>query len=213
MLGYFYKEILYFFLINKSIFQSLNFYFVCTNVLELFLVYLQIIKFFSTQLTTWYFCYNYFMFFSPAFYKKEFFFIKNLINLITLCWVLNFLLIIFIIFPVTFQFFENFESLLIQNSLHFEIKIFEYFNFFIKTYYFIQYYSLSFLFLIILTENLLFFINYTKKFRKLIFFLLLLFTILNTFELIYQLLFYFFVCFFYELQIFLKIFKKNIKIR
>ena len=78
---YSYKEILLFFIlikptINNNFFNKeiCIFYFICTNLTEIFLVYLKLVYFIISQILIFYILYHFFYFFSFAFYTKEYFF-------------------------------------------------------------------------------------------------------------------------------------------
>jgi sec-independent protein translocase protein TatC len=211
---YYYKEILFFLLISALINKKNvhDLYFVYTGVTELFVVYLKLIQFFSLQVVTWYLFYHLFLFLIPALYKAEYVTLKNLLLLLTLYSIANFLLVIAVIFPVTWEFFENFQKLFTVNySIYFEVKISEYFQFFFNTYFFIQNYSLSFIIFIFVFQDFYYNKTYTKKFRKLNYFIFLfVFTFINSSDIISQISFSLILCFFYEFSLFFFFFKTNI---
>jgi sec-independent protein translocase protein TatC len=211
---YYYKEILFFLLINALIYKKnvYDLYFVYTGVTELFVMYLKLIQFFSLQVVTWYFFYHLFLFLTPALYKTEYFTLKSLLLLLTIYSVANFLLVVAIIFPVTWEFFEGFQKLFTVNySIYFEVKISEYFQFFFSTYFFIQYYSLSFIIFIFIFQDFYYNKTYTKKFRKLNYFIFLfVFTFINSSDIISQSVFSLLLCFFYEFSLFFFLFKTSI---
>lgn len=207
---YYYKEILYFFLINKLTLEKNNFYFIYNNVTELFLVYFQLIQFFSVQIVFLLGFYNFFTFLVPALYRTEFFFLKKLLILLIINWFVNFLIILFVIFPLTWGFFEGFQGLFLTNSVYFEIKISEYFEFFKKIFIFIEFYFSIILIIIFLLKDFYYDKVYTKKFRKVNYFLFsLLFTLLNPFDIISQIILCFFLFGFYEISVFLHFLKNS----
>jgi sec-independent protein translocase protein TatC len=211
---YYYKEILFFLLINTLIYKKnvYDLYFVYTGITELFVVYLKLIQFFSLQVVTWYFFYHLFLFLIPALHKAEYVKLKSLLLLLTLYSVVNFLLVITVIFPVTWEFFEGFQKLFtVSYSVYFEVKISEYFQFFFSTYFFIQYYSLSFIIFIFIFQDFYYSTTYTKKFRKFNYFIFLfVFTFINSSDIISQILFSLILCFFYEFSLFFHILKVNL---
>jgi sec-independent protein translocase protein TatC len=211
---YYYKEILFFLLVNTLIYKksACDLYFVYTGITELFLVYLRIIHFFSLQVVAWYSFYHLFLFLIPALHKKEYLALNSLSLLLTLYMIVNFLLVITTIFPITWEFFEGFQKLFTVNySVYFEVKVSEYFQFFFSTYFFIQYYSLSFIVFIFLFQDFYYSKTYTKKFRKLNYFLFLFFfTFINSSDIICQIVFCLVLCLFYEFSLFFYIFKTNL---
>jgi sec-independent protein translocase protein TatC len=211
---YYYKEILFFLLINALIYKknAYDLYFVYTGITELFVVYLKLIQFFSLQVVTWYSFYHLFLFLIPALYKSEYVRLKGLLLLLSAYSVANFLLIIAVIFPITWEFFEGFQKLFTINyPLYFEVKVNEYFQFFFSTYFFIQYYSLSLVVFIFVFQDFYYSKTYTKKFRKLNYFIFLfVFTLINSSDIISQILFSLTSCFFYEFSLFFYVFKTNL---
>jgi Sec-independent protein secretion pathway component TatC len=132
--------------------------------------------------------------------------------LLTLYSIVNFLLVVAVIFPITWEFFEGFQKLFTVNySVYFEVKVNEYFQFFFSTYFFIQYYSLSFIIFIFIFQDFYYSKTYTKKFRKLNYFVfLLVFTFINSSDIITQILFSVILCFFYEFSLFFYLLKVNL---
>jgi sec-independent protein translocase protein TatC len=211
---YYYKEILFFLVINTLISKKnvCDLYFVYTGITELFVVYLKLIQFFSLQVAAWYFFYHLFLFLIPALHKSEYITLKTLLLLLTVFSIANFLLVIAIIFPVTWEFFEGFQKLFTVNySIYFEVKVSEYFQFFFSTYFVIQYYSLSFIIFIFVFQDFYYSKTYTKKFRKLNYFIFLfIFTFINSSDIMSQIVFSLVLCFFYEFSLFFYILKVNL---
>jgi sec-independent protein translocase protein TatC len=208
---YYYKEILFFLLINVLTQKknAYDLYFVYTGITELFIVYLRIIQFFTLQVVAWYSFYHLFLFLIPALHKTEYLKLKSLLLLLTSYSIVNFLFVIVVVFPLTWEFFEGFQQLFTVNySVYFEVKVSEYFQFFFSTYFFIQYYSLSFIVFIFVFQDFYYNKIYTKKFRKLNYFIFLfVFTFINSSDILCQILFSFILCFFYEFSLFFHIFK------
>jgi sec-independent protein translocase protein TatC len=211
---YYYKETLFFLFINTLIHKknAYDLYFVYTSVTELFIVYFRLIQFISLQIVIWYSFYHLFLFLVPALHKSEYVRLKSLLLLLTFFFVVNFLLVIRVILPVTWEFFEGFQGLFTVNyPVYFEIKISEYFQFFFSTYFFIQNYSLSFIIFIFVFQDFYYSKTYTKKFRKLnYFFFLLIFIFINSSDIISQILFSLILCFFYEFSLFFYTFNNNL---
>lgn len=174
-LNYYYKEVLYFFIINDAINDNLNFYFVYTNITELFLVYIKLIQFLSFQIINFYLMFNTLTFFKPASYKKEFMFIERSLYIYIISWLINFWLIVALIFPNIWAFFLSYNNFIFLNLFHLEIKISSYFEFFISVYNFFLIY-----FYIIMIIGVVLFNNFKIaksliKYRKCIYYLILIF--------------------------------------
>lgn len=216
ILCYYYKEYLYLFLINILIFSTnipIFYYFILTNITEVFKIYFKVIEFFNLQVTFIYFIYHFFMFLIPALYKKEFYTYKNYIFILFICWVSNILFITFLIFPLTWSFFESFQFLLTTQNFSFEVKIYEFIIFFIEIYFLMQFYFLSSVFTFFLFKNI-YNKYYVKKFRKFYYFLFILLILSLIEEITTQLMLWLVFCFFYELFLFINLFtNKNYKIK
>lgn len=210
---YFYKDTLYFILITSLILKkNLNFYFIYTNVTEIFAVYVTLIQFISLCVVTYYIIYHIFNFFSTAFFRVEFFMIKKAIYSIIFVFIIVFLLHHFLFFPLVFGFFLNFHQLFSLSSLFFEIKMAEYIAFYLKMY--------NLTFLSLFTVNTGFFIlkqftlklKLLVKIRKIIYFILVFsFTFFVVDNLIQLLTILTFILLF-ELNFFLKVIKTHLKI-
>ena len=175
--SYYYKEIILFIITqpNFSSVQDLSFYFITTNVIDTFYVYLKLSYFVSFQLTSVFILYHFFKFINPALYKKELFLIKNIIVVSIYYWILIIYLFNQFIFPVILNFFFKYQQI---NSkiikIYFELEFSE----FIKNYclYFYIIYTISQIFIILLlylnkTNK---HIQFVKRFRKIIYTIFLL---------------------------------------
>lgn len=210
---YYYKKIIFFVLLKKLILiNNLQIYFVYTTVTELFLIYLKLTNFFVFQITFVMSCYHFLTFIKPALYKNEFFMIQKCMFITILSCKINFLIIIYIIFPLTWFFFQKFEKLFILNLLYFEIHINDYIYFFLKIYFFLQFCFVFFLNTFLLITKNYYTKFYVKKFRKLIYFLLFVFIVLfNLSELFNQVFFFIILIYFFELSIIFYCFNLKIK--
>lgn len=175
---YFYKEILLFFLIRYYI--SLNsdlFYFIFTNVTEIFYVYFIIVNFINFQVFCWYYIFHVIVFLSPALFIDEHKYLNFFFKLFTFFLSLSFLLANYLLIPLIWNFFFNFQSLL---PIHFEAKLSEYIYFYTNVYFFCfiycQIFSALFLFLHDIYSKLS--DIKIKKFRKLYYYILVVFSIL-----------------------------------
>jgi hypothetical protein len=202
---YYYKEILYLILLTIPIFKNnFKFYFVFTNIVELFLMYYKLIKFCSFQILIYYLTYHSFNFLMLAFRKTEFLYIKYFLNSLIFIWLTINILYNFYFFPVIFTYFSNLHNLFNKNTLFFEIKLNEHIKIYMNVFY-VMFFSFNFLFLnfLVLKEINL---NLLIKTRKLIyyFFSFILILILNLFESLFQLYFILKFIIMFELLIFYK---------
>lgn len=173
---YWYKNVLLF-LVTQMHLNDVNFYFIFTDVTELFSVYFRIIFFFSVQIITWYGVYHIFFFLSTALYLHEFKFISFLFSSGTFFWLLSGLLSTYVLIPFGWNFFLSFQ---LQQGFYFEARISEYFNFYTNAYFlcltYCQSFTLLFFFLANIQQNYL----YIKKYRKLYYYIFLIFSTLVT---------------------------------
>ena len=175
LFAYLNKETLLFLSIkpNIKLFKETTFYFIATNVTDVFSVYVSLIYLVSFQLTLIYCFYNFYKFIESALYKKEsqnlLFFFKTGFTL----WIFSLLLLNKLVLPLCWEFFSSFQNSSSQSiNIFLEIRITEYLAFYIMTYYitaFItQCFTLIFLCLGLLKKKLLF-IRATRKIFYLIF--------------------------------------------
>ena len=204
LICYWYKEVLLF-LVTQMHLNDENLYFIFTDVTELFSVYLRLILFFSIQITLWYLFYYLFSFVSTALYYHEFKFIGFLWGSGTFFFVLSSLLSSYIIIPFGWNFFLSFQS---QQGFYFEARIGEYFSFYNNAYIlcliYCQLFTLLFIFLAEIQHNYL----YIKKYRKLYYYVFLIFaTLMTPPDLISQLATTSFVIIIYEIVLLFSLFK------
>lgn len=172
---YFYKNILLFLLIkfNFKLYDLELFYFITTNLSDVFSVCIQLSYFVSNQLLIFLVCYHFFMFLTPGLFKFEYILIKVSINVGCLLFCLSMLMLHLFILPTLCDFFFNFQ-INCGVKVFFESKITEYFIFY-KNMYFLtmligQIFSLIILRLIF-SGNKLSFIKKSRKSLYLIFFI------------------------------------------
>lgn len=211
---YFYKEIIIFLIIqSKSKFDLNNLdYFIFTDVTEIFSVYIKLILFSSTQIITVFFLYHLILFFIPALFKKEYFFIKFFFKLFFLVWIISSLIAIKILIPLSWNFFLSFQELIVQTTslnIYFEAKIIEYFYFYIYFYYLTFIYFQMGTLLIIIFNYFHVNLQIIKKFRKVYYFILILTSTFLCFDINSQLFFSFLSILSYEIFIFIFCLNKN----
>lgn len=185
LISYLYKEILLFSVVQPSLILNIStgstfFYFIFTNVTEIFSVYLQLVLFLSFQVFVLCFFYHIFSFLTPSLFYTEYFYLKFLYKTIVGVWVFSVIFLSYMLVPLTWNFFLSFQSLTKAYSfnLHFEAKIYEYLSFYIELYYlsvlYCQIFVALFLFLIYTNTN----IKIIRKFRKLNYYFFIIFSTL-----------------------------------
>lgn len=181
-----YKETILFILVNPSnYFEVLTTkpYFIFTSVSEIFYVYLEISFFVAKQIVLVLFFYHFLVFLALGLYEFEYDKLRTSFKFFVVFWVFSIILLYKFVIPYTWSFFLSFQ----QNkddiqfiSFFFEAKIVEYFEFFTSLYY-ICFINCQFLAIIVLilssiSEKL----KKTKTFRKLFYFIFVLFSTLTT---------------------------------
>lgn len=180
------------------------FYFIFTNVTEIFSVYIEVVFFLGLQTLYLYFIYHVFIFLIPAFFKTEYVRLKIVFETLVVSYFTSIFFFYYILLPITLNFFIGFQNLAINGLfyLHFEAKITEYLNFFLFLYYkcllYLQFFA--FLFLIF---NYFITIQIIKRFRKLFYYLfLILITLICPPEFLTQIYTGLFIIILYELVVF-----------
>ena len=215
---YFYKEILLFLIIQLNIFSKLTaassstlFYFIFTDVTEIFSVYMQLIFFFSFQVFFLYFVYHLFCFFAPAIFKFEYYYFVKMIKVSLSLWLLSVFFVNYFLVPSMWDFFLSFPFLSSTYSinLHFEARLSEYLFFYIKLYYicifYLQIFTILFLFFSYKKVDK----KYIKKFRKFYYYcFILLSTFLSPPDVLSQILISVFIISLYEVLLLNIIFQK-----
>jgi sec-independent protein translocase protein TatC len=171
---YFFKEtLLYTFIKFNSFYNNYEpTYFLITNVTEVFTTYLQLSYFIANQITFLFICYQIFLFISTGLYKFEYAYFKTTSIIIVIFWVLFVWVLNYTIFPVSWNFFLQFQNFMFAQNLtfYFEAKLNEYWVFYITIYYLCCFaYQLMVLFWIFLS---LFKTNFLiiKRLRKILYF-------------------------------------------
>lgn len=208
--SYIYKETLLFLcLIKVDLFNHNNviFYFIFTDVKEVFSVYIKLVFFVGNQVLVFYLIFHSLAFIALGLYQFEYKYLKIMFHSGIFFWLLSFFLLNRILLPITWSFFLGFQSLTSFN-LYFEAKLNEYINFYIFFYYICTFYCQIFIFLV-------FFFDYTntnldliKKSRKSFYYLFVFFsTLITPPDVFSQILFSFAIIIIYEMLIFFSIIK------
>lgn len=205
---YCYKDALLF-LVTQMHLNDENLYFIFTDVTELLSVYLKIVFFFSVQVIVWYFFYYLFSFLTTALYFNEFKLINFLLLSGTFFWFLSVLISSYILIPFGWSFFLSFQF---QQGFYFEAHISNYFNFYIHAYIlcliYCQLFTLLFIFLADIQQNYF----YIKNYRKVYYYVFLLFaTLMTPPDLISQICMTFFLILIYEIALLFLIFSFYLK--
>jgi sec-independent protein translocase protein TatC len=151
---YYYKETLLFLFFKPIVLTNSEggkFYFIFTNITEIFSVYLRLVIFISNQITIFYFLYHIFLFIYPGLYLNEYKFFKFIGFLSFFCWISILILLHSIFIPTSFNFFLSFQNA----NTFFEAKLNECLIFFLVLYNVCFTFSQIFVFLFV-------FLNYIK---------------------------------------------------
>jgi sec-independent protein translocase protein TatC len=210
---YLYKETLIFLLVKSNTSFTNSFYFIFTNVTEVFSVCIQLVTFLSFQIFFIYVIYHIFTFLNLAMFKIESYYLKIFLKYSLISWIFSIFLTSFILVPITWNFFLSFQNIISSKfiQLHFEAKLNEYLNFYIFVYYLCVFYCQIF-------TILFFFLNYInnkimviKKFRKLYYYFFVIFsTMISPPDIFSQTFIIILIILIYELFVFIFLFKDKL---
>lgn len=133
---YYYKNILLFLLIklNLKLYHLKSFYFISTNLADVFSVCLKLSYFFSNQFTFLLLIYHIVMFLAPSLFKSEYYLLKIYILVNFLTFILGLVVLHVFLLPFLWEFFLTTQT----NSkiqIFFESRITEYYDFYTKIYF------------------------------------------------------------------------------
>jgi len=135
---YFFKETLLFIIIQPSFIYNENnsFYFLTTNVTEIFLTYIHLSYFITNQILVTFLLYQIFVFIAPGLYLYEYCSLRTFLIIIFICWLILITFFNNYIFPTTLYFFLEFQKYLNfqKSTFYFEAKLNEYLNFYESLY-------------------------------------------------------------------------------
>lgn len=172
------KETLLFLIVksNAAVYYDKSFYFIATNITDLFSMYIELSYFIALQVTFIFGVFQLKSFLLPALYPGE---RKRLVLIYRIClffWICSIIFLNRLVLPFCWEFFSSFFST--SNSsvtIFLEVKVTEYLFFYMTTYYVTillsQGFVLLFLFLNAQKEKLMF-VRTTRKSFYFIFFLL-----------------------------------------
>jgi sec-independent protein translocase protein TatC len=211
---YFYKETLLFLFIgfsNYDVLAGSKPYFIFTDVTEIFTVYAQLIFFISNQILFIKLSYHMLMFLSLGLYKFEYVNLKFVFGILLSSWLISIFLLNKILMPLSWKFFLSFQDQthLKTISLFFEAKLSEYFNFYISLYYICLLNFIFFILVSLFINSVSNDLNKIKSFRKIFYFIFLMFSTLTTPpDILSQLLLSFILILNYEMLMLMKIYKR-----
>lgn len=217
LLSYLYKEVLLFICIKPSFCcgNKILFYFIFTDIKEVFSVYVKLIFFLSNQVLMFFFVFHTLSFVSYGLYKFEYRYLKLVFYLFICFWFFSLFIFNKVLLPVSLNFFLSFQTLNSFKFLnfHYEAKLKEYLNFYIMFYYICTFYCQIFIFIFIFFDYINTNLEFIKRFRKSFYYLFVIFsTLITPPDIVSQILFSACLVSIYEFLIFLNlvflIFKK-----
>jgi len=215
LISYLYKETLLFLITQPERIMFKNssysaFYFIFTNVTEILSVYVQLVTFIGFQAFFLFIFYHCFVFFSPAMFKSEYYFLYTLFKVSITVWFFSAIAANFLLVPITWDFFFSFQELFSSKfvNLHFEAKLTEYLDFYILIYYlsivYFQIFTILFFFLNYMNNK----IKIIQKCRKIYYYFFIIFsTLISPPDLISQFFISLVIIFIYEILVFIVIIK------
>lgn len=183
---YLHKDVLLFLLIESSqylIETQEKPYFIFTEVSEIFHVYLQLIFFITNQTVLLMIFYHVLVFFAAGLYKFEFTRLYAAFRVFILAWGCSILLLYNLVMPYTWKFFLSFQETRIDYTnvdFFFEAKILEYLQYFIDLYYLCLLNCQLLAVILLVLTNLTKTSQSIKSFRKLFYFVFVIFSTLTT---------------------------------
>lgn len=211
--SYFYKETLIFLSIKPYIFitNSDFFYFIYTNISDIFSTYLRLIFFIGHQIFLIYLLYHVLIFFSLGLYNFEYKYLKLIFLTGFFFWSFSIIIFYKILLYFSWEFFLSFQNSLIKNqtiNFYLESKINESLEFFITFCKLSNFCCQIFTILIIFLDFTKINLNVVKIFRKIFYFSFIFFaTLISPPEIFSQFLISFFIIFLYEFLLIFSIIK------
>lgn len=216
LVSYFFKEVLLFSVTkqNKNFLSYEVFYFIFTDVTEIFYAYIILILFFGTQIFFWYSCYHTLIFISLGLYKYEYEYLVFIFKTSVFIYIFSIIVFNKILFPFSWDFFLSFQTfeMLKALTLHFEAKLSESLNFYITFYYICISYFQIFVLLILVFDYFKTELKIIKHFRKILYYFFVIFsTLITPPDVLSQLILSVSIILSYEILVYysiLKVFKK-----
>jgi sec-independent protein translocase protein TatC len=180
LVSYIYKEVVLSVVVNNSTIKMS--YFIFTDVVEVFTVYLLLTFFVGNQILVLYFLYHFLFFILPSLTKSE---SNSLVYVSTMShclFIVSVLIFNKLLFPLSWDFFLSFKNFdaLKSLSLHFEAKLLEYVVFYINFYYVCVLYFQVFLIPILIFKYIKKELQVYRHFRKFLYYFCLTFSTIVT---------------------------------
>lgn len=184
LVSYLFKEVLLSIVVNSYTTSALLElpYFIFTDVVEVFNVYVCLIFFTVKHIVVFYFVYHSLLFVVPGLTKLEYSFLLALLRTSVFLFTVSIILFKKILFPFSWSFFFSFKDFVIFKSLtlHFEAKLMDYVTFFCTIYFSCIFYFQFFLFPILFFTYLGKRLRVYKLFRKFLYYACIIFSTLVT---------------------------------
>lgn len=183
---YYFKEPLLFIFVNSNKYYTgvdTMPYFIFTDVGEVFYVYLYLVVFVANQLTIIMLFYHSLMFITLGLYQSEYIQLQSAFKVFIFTWLFSLLLLKEVVVPFSWSFFLSFQKTsetLQPVSFFFEARISEYLVYFKNLYYVCLINCQVFALLTFLLKNISDTIGTVKTFRKLFYFIFIIFSTLTT---------------------------------
>lgn len=183
---YYFKEPLLFIFISSNTYYSepgSSPYFIFTDVGEVFYVYLHLVFFVANQLTALMIFYHSLMFLALGLYSNEYLHLRTIFKIFIIAWLCSVILLKEFVVPFSWSFFLSFQEtneILQPASFFFEARIIEYLNYFTSLYYICLVNCQILALLTLLLNNLSEKVETIKTFRKLFYFIFIIFSTITT---------------------------------
>lgn len=185
LVSYVFKEVLLFVITKQDLSFTLigdKFYFIFTDVSEVFTVYVTLVFFIANQILMFYIVYHILIFISPGLSRFEYSYLVFIFKTISFLFIVSIIVLNKILFPFSWSFFLSFKDFYILHSLSlcFEAKLSEYLTFYITFYYVCNLYFQTFLLIILFFKSVESDLLAYNHFRKSFHYFLIIFSTLVT---------------------------------
>jgi sec-independent protein translocase protein TatC len=186
LVSYCFKEVLLFIVTKHNIFSSHyteeTFYFIFTDVTEVFSVYITLIFFLGNQILIFHILYHLLVFIALGLYKSEYNYLTFVFKISVCFFFLSVIVFNKVLFPFSWDFFLSFQNFKVLTSLtlHFEAKLSEYLLFYIMFYHICIFYFQTFMLLILFFDYVKNELSIIKSFRKVFYYSFVIFSTLIT---------------------------------
>jgi Sec-independent protein secretion pathway component TatC len=184
---YSYKEIMLYIIIkpsynNNFLYNSNNIYFITTHVTEIFDTYIDLAYIFSNKICLFFFLIHFIIFIEKGLYNFEINLIKKIFIIYVILSCFSTILLYFIITPLSWNFFFNFQEMVFHNQLnvYFESKLSEYLIFYKNLDKISNIFSQIFTCLFVYINQIENYLKIIKEYKKIIYFFLFFLTTLIT---------------------------------